>query len=60
MDDYFIITRIRNEQQKLAYIGLCTEGEALEWWKANRHRYQEWSEVKEALRGYYGDHYQAD
>jgi len=60
MDDYFIITRIRNEQQKLAYIGLCTEGKALEWWKANRHRYQEWSEVKEILRGYYGDHYQAD
>jgi len=32
----------------------------LEWWKANRHRYQEWSEVKEALRGYYEDHDQAD
>jgi len=51
---------MRNEQQRLPYIGLCAAGEALEWWKANSHRYQEWSKVKEALWGYHGDHYQAD
>ena len=60
MDDYFTITRIRNERQRLAFVGLSTEGEALEWWKANRHRYNNWEEVKEAIRGYYGDHYRGD
>ena len=31
MDDYFTITQTRNEVQRLAYVGLCTEGDALEW-----------------------------
>ena len=39
-------------------MGLCTEGEALEWWKANRTMYANWEGVKEAIRQYYGDHYQ--
>ena len=30
MDDYFTITQTRNEVQRLVYIGLSTEGEALE------------------------------
>jgi len=60
MDDYFTITLIMNERQKLAYVGLCTKGEALEWWKANRHRHLTWEGVKEAIKTYYGNHYQAD
>ena len=31
MDDYFTITQTHNEVQRLAYVGLCTEGDALEW-----------------------------
>jgi len=60
MDDFFKITLTRNEEQRLAYIGLCTKSEALEWWKANRQRHNTWEGVKEALRIYYGNHYQAD
>ena len=60
MEDYFTITQSHNEQQQLGYVGLCTEGEALEWWKANRHRYTTWKEVKDAIREYYGDHYKPD
>jgi hypothetical protein len=60
MDDFFTITTITNEQQRLAYIGLCTKGEALEWWKTNRTRHQTWEGVKNAIRVYYGNHYQAD
>jgi len=36
MDDYYKITLIKNEEQKLAYIGLCIKGKALDWWIANR------------------------
>ena len=39
MDDYFTVTQARNEVQRLAYVGLCTEGDALEWWKSNKHRF---------------------
>ena len=31
MDDYFTIIQTRIEVQRLAYICLCTEGDALEW-----------------------------
>ena len=30
MDDYFTITQTHNKVQRLAYIGLCTEGDVLE------------------------------
>ena len=36
MEDYFTITSTRRDDKKLAHIGLYTEGEALEWWKASR------------------------
>ncbi|KAF8416533.1 hypothetical protein EV426DRAFT_721789 [Tirmania nivea] len=49
MNDYFLITLTRNEEQKLAYVGLCLERKALDWWKANRHRYATWVQVKEAM-----------
>ena len=60
MDDYFTITQTRNEIQRLAYIGLYTKGDALEWWKSNKHRFNIWAEVKDAIREYYGDHYKPD
>ena len=57
MDDYFTITQTRNKIQWLAYIGLYTEGDALKWWKSNKHRFNAWEELKDAIREYYGDHY---
>ena len=39
IDDYFIIIQTHNKQQRFTFVGLCTEEEALEWWKANRYRY---------------------
>jgi len=60
MADFFTITFIMNERQKVAYVRLCTKGKALEWWKANRYRYHTWVGVKEALKTYYGNYYQAD
>ena len=39
MDDYFTIIQTRNEVQRLAYVGLCTEGDVLEWWKSNKYRF---------------------
>ena len=39
------------------YIGLCTEGDALEWWKSKNHRFNAWQEVEDAIQDYYGDHY---
>ena len=60
MDDYFAITQTRNEVQQLAYVALCTEGDALEWWKSNKHKFNTWREVMTAIREYYGDHYKPD
>ena len=60
VDDYFTITQTRNKVQRLAYFGLCTEGDVLEWWKSNMHRFNPWREVMAAIREYYGDHYKPD
>ena len=60
MDDYLTITQTRNEVQQLAYVGLYTEGDALEWWKSNQHSFNTWVEVKDAFREYYSDHYKPD
>ena len=60
MDDYFTITQTLNEVQRLAYVGLCTEGDVLEWWKSNNDRFNAWREVKTAIREYYGDYYKPD
>ena len=32
----------------------------MESWKANRHKYTSWEEVKVAIREYYGDHYKSE
>ena len=58
--DYFTIMQTCNEVQQLAYIGLCTEGDALEWWKSNKHEFNVWREVKDGIREYYGDHNEPD
>ena len=55
MDDYFTITQTSNEVQRLAYVGLCTEGDLLEWWKSNKHSFNAWREVTNDIREYYGD-----
>ena len=60
MEDYFTITSTRRDDKKLAHIGLCTEGEALEWWKASRQECHTWEDVKKSIREYYGDHYWKD
>jgi len=60
MDEYFLITIITSEQQRLAYLSLCLEGKALEWWKTNRVKYTIWKEAQDGLYLYYGDHYGAD
>ena len=60
MDDYFTITQTCNEVQRLAYVGLCTEEDVLEWWKSNKHRFNAWGEVKDTIRECYGDHYKPD
>jgi len=60
MEDYFTLTRTSNEAQRLAHVGLCLEGEALDWWNASRRQYTTWAKVRQALEDYYGDHYQQD
>ena len=57
---YFTITGTRNERQRHAFVGLCMDGKALEWWKANKDKYASWAEVQTGIELYYGDHYQAD
>ena len=57
---YFTITGTRNERQRLAFVGLCMEGKALDWWKANKDKYSTWAEVQTGIEFYYGDHYRAD
>ena len=57
MDDYFIIAQICNQEQQLADISLCTEGDAFEWLKFNKYRFNAWEDVKEAIREYHGDYY---
>ena len=32
----------------------------MEWWKSNKHRFNSWKEVKDAIRKYYGEHYKLD
>ena len=32
LEGYFNITLTRNEGQRLAYVSICLEGKALEWW----------------------------
>jgi len=60
MDEYFLITMVMNETQRMAYLSLSLEAKALEWWQTNRIKYRTWEEAKDGLFLYYGDHYKAD
>ena len=60
MHKYFAITQTCNKQQWLAYVGLSTQGEVLEWWKAYRHQYTIWEKVKNTIGKYYGDYCKPD
>ena len=57
---FFTITHIRNERQKLAFVGLCLQGKALDWCKPKEDNYASWSEVHTWIQLNYGDHYRAD
>ena len=46
--------------QRLVYIVLYREGDALKWWKSNKHRFNTWEEVKDAIREYHDNHYKLD
>ena len=57
---YFTSTGTRNERQRLAFISLCMEGKALDWWRANKDKYAPWAEVQTGSELDYGDYYRAD
>ena len=57
---YFTITGTRNERQRLAFVCLCMEGQALDWWKANKDKYSFWGEVQTVIELYCRDHYRTD
>ena len=46
---YFTITGTGKERQRLAFVGLCMEGRALDWWKANKDKYTTWAEVQTGI-----------
>ena len=50
IDDYFPITQTRNKIQRLAYIALDTELDALEWWKSNKYGINAREEVKDGIK----------
>jgi len=60
LEEYFIITGVQNERQKMAFIGLYLEGKALDWWKANKNKVETWQEARDGLALYYGYHYKPD
>ena len=60
LTDDFTITGIRNERQEFAFVGLCRDGKALDWWKPNKDKYSSWAEVQTRIELHYGDHYRTD
>ena len=60
MHHCFTNTQIWNEVQQLAYIDLCIKGDALQWWKSNKYRFNAWEAVKVVIIEYYGDYYKLD
>ena len=57
---YFPITGTSNEHQRLAFVGLCIIGKALDCWKVYKDKYSSWGEVQTAIELYNGDYYRAD
>ena len=60
IEKYFVLQKVRNDDDKLAILSLCLASTALDWWRANECRYNTWQDAREALEAYYGDYYQAD
>ena len=60
LTDPFTNPGIRNEGQKLAFVGLSMEGKAFNWWKANKDKYSSWAAVQNGIELYYADHYRTD
>ena len=60
MEEYFNITLTRNEGQRLAYVSICLERKAFEWWRANKPKFRTWEEAQAGFRSYYGDRYKKD
>jgi len=45
MDDYFVVTKIRNQVQQLSFISMYLTGIALEWWKNKKSSFHTWEEA---------------
>ena len=60
MQAYFTITCTRNEEQRIAQVGLCVGGEVLTWWEKAQFEYTTWQAMANAMRHDYGDHYAKD
>jgi len=60
MDDYFVVTKIRNPAQQMSFISMCLTSTALEWGKNKKSSFHTWEEAQDSLRHYYGDHYKHD
>ena len=57
---YFTITGTGNECQRLAIVGLCMDGKALDWWQAKKNEYSSCPGVQTGIGLYYRPHYCAD
>ena len=57
LDNHFTITQLYKMLQRPSHFGLCMEGDAFAWWKANKYRINTSEEVKHATREYYDNHY---
>ena len=60
MQAYFTLTCTRNEEQRIAQVGLCVGGEVLTWWEKAQFQYPTWQAMADAMRTHYGDHYAKD
>jgi len=49
MDDYFVVTKIRNPAQQLSFISMYLAGTALEWWKNKKSSFHTWEEAQDSL-----------
>ena len=60
LTDYFTMTGIRNEGTKLAFLGLCMEGKALDCWKPNEDKYLSRTQVQTGIKLCYAENHRAD
>ena len=60
LQEYFNITLTRKKGQRLAYVSICLESKALEWWRANKSKFHTWEQAQAGFCLYYGDRYKKD